>query len=76
MTPILIIKNEIKAAEALGNRCLVAFCNKRTAEILMTSVSEIINSAKSLTRQVSVQLKSLPNKNLNQAASTVALVTK
>ena len=76
MTPILIIKNEIKAAETLGNRCLVAFYNKRTSEILMTSVSEIINSAKSSTRQVSVQLKSLPSKNLNQAASTVALVTK
>ena len=51
-----LTENEIKAAEALGNRHQVALYNKKTSEILMTSVSEIINRAKSSTWQVSVQL--------------------
>ena len=51
-----LTENEIKAAEALGNRHQVALFNKKTSEILMTSVAEIINRAKSSTWQVSVQL--------------------
>ncbi|HIF9513196.1 hypothetical protein [Photobacterium kishitanii] len=51
-----LTENEIKAAEALGNRHQVALFNKKTSEILMTTVSEIINRAKSSTWQVSVQL--------------------
>jgi len=51
-----LTENEIKAAEALGNRHQVALYNKKTSEILMTTVPEIINRAKSSTWQVSVQL--------------------
>ncbi|WP_165726265.1 hypothetical protein [Pseudoalteromonas sp. SA25] len=51
-----LTENEIKAAEALGDRHQVALYNKKTSEVLMTSVVEIINRAKSSTWQVSVQL--------------------
>lgn len=51
-----LTENEIKAAEALGKRHQVALFNKKTSEVLITSVAEIINRAKSSTWQVSVQL--------------------
>jgi len=51
-----LTESEISAAEALGERHKVALFNKKTSQIVMTSVPDIINRARSMTWQVSVQL--------------------
>lgn len=51
-----LTENEILAAELLGNRHRVALHNKISGEIVMSSVSEILDRAKSKNWQVSVQL--------------------
>ena len=51
-----LTESEISAAEALGNRHKVAMYNKRTGELWLTSVPEILARAKSTNWQVSVQL--------------------
>ncbi|MBU2514172.1 hypothetical protein KJ966_22785 [bacterium] len=51
-----LTESEISASEQLGNRHKVALYNKRTGNILMTSIPEIIEKAKSTNWQVSVQL--------------------
>lgn len=44
-----LTESEIHAAEILGNKYIVAFFNKKTSEILLTSVPEIIRRSKSMT---------------------------
>ncbi|MBB1489489.1 hypothetical protein [Oceanospirillum sediminis] len=51
-----LTENEISAAEQLGDRHKVAMFNKRTSQIVITSVADIISRSKSMTWQVSVQL--------------------
>ncbi len=51
-----LTESEITAAEILGARHRVAFFNKLTGEVLLTSVSEILAKAKSSNWQLSVQL--------------------
>lgn len=51
-----LTESEIAAAEALGKRHRVALFNKKTGEILMTSVPEILSRTTSMTWQLSVQL--------------------
>lgn len=51
-----LTESEIAAAEALGERHKVALYNKRTDNLMMTSVPEILARAKSTTWQVSVQI--------------------
>ena len=49
-------ESEIAAADQLAHRHKVALFNQITGELLLTSVSEILSRAKSMTWQVSVQL--------------------
>ena len=51
-----LTENEISAAEQLGERYRVALFNRRTKEILLTAVADIVGRARSTTWQVSVQL--------------------
>jgi hypothetical protein len=51
-----LTESEITAAELLGPRHRVALFNKRTGELLMSSVPEIISRTRSMTWQLSVQL--------------------
>ena len=51
-----LTESEIAAADLLGKRHRVALFNKRTGEILLTSVPEIIARTTSMTWQLSVQL--------------------
>lgn len=50
-------ENEISAAAQLGCRYKVALFNKRTKELLISSLPEIMQRAGSTTWQVSIQLK-------------------
>ena len=50
-------ENEISAATQLGSRYKVALFNKRTKELLITSLPELMKRAGSTTWQVSIQLK-------------------
>lgn len=51
-----ITENEIAAAEALGHRHRVALFNNLTEELLLTSVPELLERARSTNWQLSVQL--------------------
>ena len=51
-----LTESEIAAAEQLGDRHRVALYNAATFELVLTSVSEIIGRARSMTWQLSVQL--------------------
>jgi hypothetical protein len=51
-----ITESEIAAAEALGNRHRVALFNNLTQELLLTSVPELLERARSTNWQLSVQL--------------------
>ncbi|HET8815957.1 MAG TPA: hypothetical protein VFM61_00750, partial [Pseudidiomarina sp.] len=51
-----LTENEIMASKALGERHRVALYNKHTGNIVLTTVSKILDDAKSTTWQVSVQL--------------------
>jgi hypothetical protein len=51
-----LTEGEIAASEALGSRHRVALYNKRTGDLLLTSVPEILERAKSTNWQVSIQL--------------------
>ena len=51
-----VTENEIEAADQLKERHRVALYNKKTGELLITSVPEIINRARSTNWQVSLQL--------------------
>jgi hypothetical protein len=51
-----LTENEIEAADRLGARHRVVLFNKRTDEMLVTSVPEILARARSMTWQVSLQL--------------------
>ena len=51
-----LTENEISADEQLGDRYRVALFNRRTEEILLTTVADIAARARSTTWQVSVQL--------------------
>ena len=51
-----LTESEISAAQALGERHKVALYNKLTGQILISSVPEIVERAKSTNWQVSVQL--------------------
>ena len=51
-----LTENELRAAEQLGERHLVALYNMKTGELAMTSVPEILARSRSTTWQVSVQL--------------------
>lgn len=49
-------EGELSAAEQLGERYKVALLNKRTGNIIMSSVPELLGRAKSMNWQVSIQL--------------------
>ena len=51
-----ITESEIEAADQLKERHRVVLYNKRTGELLVTSVPELISRAKSTNWQVSIQL--------------------
>lgn len=51
-----LTEGEIEAAEQLGRRHMVALHNTQTGEIMLTSIPEILERAKSMTWQLSVQL--------------------
>ncbi|MDW8214434.1 MAG: hypothetical protein RMJ55_12815 [Roseiflexaceae bacterium] len=51
-----LTESKIAAAEALGNRHRVALYNKLTGDLMVTSVPEIIDKAKSTNWRVSIQL--------------------
>ena len=51
-----LTEGEIAAADVLGKQHRVALFNRRTGELLLTSVPEILGRAKSSTWQLSVQL--------------------
>ena len=51
-----LTESEIIASEVLGPRHRVALYNKATGELLLTSVTQILERAKSSTWQLSVQL--------------------
>jgi hypothetical protein len=51
-----LTENELRAAEQLGDRHVVALFNKATGEMMITSVAAILARSRSTTWQVSVQL--------------------